>query len=192
MYREQTMSNTIDPINYKEYPECMFAIISAYLPRRHANELRGVTGEVIFKHTDQKGNTYKNGLLHSFNDQPAVNFNNQKIWYRDGKVHRDGDLPARIVQSYIKKLYKNGDPPKLILQDYSKEWYKNGKLHREGDLPAWIQGVRQGWYKNGKRHRDGDKPAFIGYRNSEFWVNGKKYISLASPQRDTDTDSDSD
>ena len=168
------MSNTIDPINYKEYPECMFAIISAYLPRRHANELRGVTGEVIFKHTDQKGNTYKNGLLHSFNDQPAVNFNNQKIWYRDGKVHRDGDLPAWIAQ------------------DYSKEWYKNGKLHREGDLPAWIQGVRQGWYKNGKRHRDGDKPAVIGYRNSEFWVNGKKYISLASPQRDTDTDSDSD
>ena len=69
----------------------------------------------------------------------------------------------------------------------------NGSLSQRLLVPAWIQGVRQGWYKNGKRHRDGDKPAFIGYRNSsEFWVNGKKYMSLAPPQRDTDTDSDSD
>ena len=53
----------------------------------------------------------------------------KKIWYRNGKLHRDEDLHA-------------------IENSNGKFWYKNGKLHRDGDLPAeeWSHGVKA-WYK---------------------------------------------
>lgn len=53
-------------------------------------------------------------------------------WYREGKLHRDGDQPAII--------YSNGD----------KLWRRHGKLHRDGDQPAiiWANGDKA-WYKHG-------------------------------------------
>ena len=75
----------------------------------------------------------------------------------EGKLHRDGDLPAFEGP--------NG----------TKEWYRNGQLHRDGGLPAieWANGARD-WYQNGQRHRDGDLPA-IEYADGtkEWWFNGK-------------------
>ncbi len=58
-----------------------------------------------------------------------------RFWYKNGKLHRDGDLPAVEHVSGI------------------KVWYLNGLLHRDGDLPAvvypdgsveyWREGIRQ-------------------------------------------------
>ena len=110
---------TLSNINYKHYPEYMFAMIAAYLPKCEGEDLRRVAGEVVFRHTDNYGNTYKNGLLHSYNDIPAIIKNDSQFWYKKGQLHRDYDLPAGI---------KND----------SQVWYKNGKLHREGDKPAVI------------------------------------------------------
>ena len=59
-------------INYKEYPEYMFAIIAAYLNPKEGHVLRQVSGKVVFRHKDNHGNTYKNGLLHSYDDLPAI------------------------------------------------------------------------------------------------------------------------
>ena len=40
--------------------------------------------------------TYMNGVLHSFNDLPAIEYlNGDKEWYRNGEIHRDNDLPAK-------------------------------------------------------------------------------------------------
>lgn len=79
--------------------------------------------------------------------------------YLDGKLHRDGDLPAIIY------------PP----SKGGKSWWKNGKPHRDGDLPAMItpNGTKC-WYKEGKLHREGGKPAIV-YTNgkTEQWVDGK-------------------
>jgi len=66
-----------------------------------------------------------------------------RAWYKDGKLHRDDDLPA------------------LIYADGRQYWYKDGKLHRDG-LPAVIYaGGHQEWWKDGNPHRDGDFPAVI-------------------------------
>jgi len=46
-----------------------------------------------------------------------------QFWYKDGKKHRDGDLPARISV------------------DGTQKWYKDGELRRDGDLPAQILGM---------------------------------------------------
>ncbi len=59
----------------------------------------------------------------------------RKYWSRNGRLHRDGDLPA--VE------YGNG----------SKEWWRNGKQHRDGVLPAvkCANGTKE-WWRNGVRY----------------------------------------
>ena len=157
-------SPSLYKIDYREYPEYMFAIIAAYLPEREGSDLRRVAGRVIFKHQDNKGNTYKNGALHSYNDIPAVIDGHCQTWYKDGKIHRDGDNPA-IISHYTQ--IKEG------FIDTYRGWYKNGLRHREGDLPAIIDCDLQAWYKDGKLHRCGDLPAIIYKNKREWWKNGK-------------------
>lgn len=120
-------------INYKDYPEYMFAIVAAYLDPDEGIDLRRVSGSVIFRHEDSRGYTYKNGVLHSYNDEPAIINEQCKVWYKNGERHRDGDQPAFI----------NGQ---------SKAWFKNGEFHRDGNQPAIIDGHYQEWYKDGKRY----------------------------------------
>jgi hypothetical protein len=75
--------------------------------------------------------TYKDGELHSYNDEPAIEYiTGEKYWYKNGKKHRDNNLPA-------------------IETSDSKEWYQDGKLHRSNDLPAVINSFSQIWYTNG-------------------------------------------
>ena len=111
------MLNKLKNTNYKNYPECMFAVLSSFLPAVQADVLRRVTGSAVFRSTDENGSTYKNGLLHSFDDKPAVSKGQYQEWYKDGKLHREGDFPA-------------------VVSPNRQEWYRDGKLHRDGDLPA--------------------------------------------------------
>ena len=77
-------------------------------------------------------------------------------WYKDGLLHRDNDLPAKIYRHY-KEWYKNGkkhrDNKPAIEYKKDKRWYRNGELHRDNDLPAVIysNGGKE-WYKNGERY----------------------------------------
>jgi hypothetical protein len=89
-----------------------------------------------------------------------TNKNGNQFWYKNGKQHRDNDLPASICV--------NG----------SQHWFINGKIHRDNDLPAviWSDGD-QFWYQNGKRHRDNDLPAVIYSNGQQHWYkNDVKYI----------------
>lgn len=105
-------------------------------------------------------NTWKIfGLLHSFNDKPAVVFDTgRKEWFKRGSYHREDDKPA-IVNS-------NG----------SQYWYKNGKYHRDNDKPAitYIFGESR-WYQNGLLHRDDNKPAIIRHDYLSYFRNGIEY-----------------
>ena len=115
-------------INYKEYPEYMFAIIAAYLPENEGDDLRLVAGQVVFRHQDWKGNTYKNGQRHREGDLPAFIHGDHQEWYNNGLLDRECDLPAVIDRD-------------------RREWYKNGVLHREGDRPAIerVDGTKEWW-----------------------------------------------
>jgi hypothetical protein len=109
----------------------------------------------------------------------AVNEKGDKIWYKNGQIHRDGDLPAIEYANGDREWYKNGQryrddenlPAFIGAGDFEMEWFKNGLRHRDGDLPAWITWMGTGnkrrvsskaWYKNGQLHRDGDLPAQDG------------------------------
>ncbi len=84
---------------------------------------------------------YRNGVLHSEDDKPAVIYQDGDLrWFKDGYLHREDDKPA------------------VVNQDGYLRWYKDGKLHREDDKPAVINrdGYRDGYqlcYKNGISYR---------------------------------------
>ena len=87
--------------------------------------------------------------------------------YKDkqGRLHRENDLPAVVVDKKNKKYEK---------------WYKHGFLHRENDLPAVVNsnGIEEWWYE-GKKHRENDKPAVVdtdkNIRVEEWWYEGKRH-----------------
>ena len=101
--------------------------------------------------------------------------NQIQIWYKEGLIHRDDDLPAVISEdntewnirtcTYIRfenifsvDIYKS-----------KKYWYKKGRLHRDNDLPALCSNGTQEWYINGKLHRDGDLPAIVYQNGNQKW-----------------------
>lgn len=104
-----------------------------------------------------------------------------KLWFKDGKLHRENDLPAAICYDY----YIDGKEAK-------KSWYKDGKLHRENDLPAVIDDISpftnlEAWHKDGFYYRESDKPAVICYDKQgnieeKHWVNEDGWVC----QRDSD------
>jgi hypothetical protein len=87
------------------------------------------------------------GRLHNPNGPAMVNSRNgHKEWHERGLLHREGDKPA-------------------VLGDTYSAYYIQGKLHRDGDQPAVItqSGIQQEWYQSGKRHR----PRHLG---PAYWI----------------------
>jgi len=115
--------------------------------------------------------------------QEAIDLHGSQAWLKNGKLHRDNDLPAIIKADGEKLWYKNGkrhrdnDLPAAIWKDGTQVYYKNDRLHRDNDLPAVIypDGTKE-WYKNDKQHRDNDLPAIIYFDGSKEWYkNGMPY-----------------
>lgn len=104
----------------------------------------------------------------------------EMIWYKDGKIHRDDDLPARITTNgdlewwYEGKSHRTDDRAAYICSNGHSEWWFNDQLHRELDKPAIITetGEKQ-WWKYGKQHREDGKPAIIKSDGTkEWWIDG--------------------
>lgn len=120
-------------------------------------------------------------------------------WFKDGQLHRDNDLPARIESgcsgkssSYSMSWYKNNiqtrdnDLPTVIItgvnnegHHYSEFWHKDNNIHRDNGLPAIIQYlnnkiIAERWHKHGKAHR-ADGPAVINPDGTiEYWIDGRR------------------
>jgi hypothetical protein len=158
------MSSSLMP-SYLD-PDIFVNHISSRLYREHLENLYW-TCRSMHAELDKSGEyIYKKLCLHhkphSIDDLPVKNncyCCQAQCWYKEGRIHRDGDLPAVISN--------NGD----------QLWYKEGKRHRDSDLPAVIYAAGdQLWYNEGKLHRDGDLPALIGAYGGQEWYNeGKRY-----------------
>jgi hypothetical protein len=130
------------------------------------------------------------GLIHSFNDEPAIVFNNgKKMWYYGGCIYRGDDKPAIIEKNRTKIWYnehntndRDNDKPSIVYFNGTKSWCKNGILHRDNDLPASISfdGLCS-WYQNGLRHRDNDKPAIVLRNRKMLFKNGKGHRENNKP-----------
>lgn len=157
-----------------ELPRQLCAMIASFVGEQDNEECYGgeffrqEAKEYTFKTSviDKSGVKiiYKNGLKHSFNDQPAVIHDERKEWWRNGKRHRDR-APA-FVERECKAWFQNGrrhrdGAPAIVWSNGDQWWYQNGVCHRDGDAPAVINGGREEWWRNGKRHRDGGAPAVV-------------------------------
>ena len=186
------------------FPEFVFAEIASFLGNRPEGDLlRKYCGNATVR-DDIKGSTYRNGVLHSYDDKPAeIRYGRFAVWYKNGKLHRDCDLPAYIdlkhPKTYLKwykngKIHRDGDKPAVIENSKRKGqigdvsvsreniieiWYKNGSMHRDNDLPAYIDGNTQKWCQNGLLHREGDLPAFIECDTDIYNYNQEPDYSLS-------------
>lgn len=74
------------------------------------------------------------GELHSKHGNPAeIKQTGTEVWYKNGKRHRDNDMPAEIVYEGSRTMI----------------WAKNGVICREGLKPAMITTSNVYWYGNG-------------------------------------------
>jgi hypothetical protein len=154
---------------------------------------------------EKVGNTIfrsKLGRLHSENDKPAMDNNEhgEQLWYRNGKLHRAADLPARVQKRWnattkqvdsLQDWYRDGlrhrekdKPASIDSRTGRSEYVVNGKLHRDNDLPAIeTQDAEQAWYQHGMLHREDDKPALINHRGRFWYQHGNAHREGDKPAR---------
>jgi len=94
------------------YPPETRAPVSAPSPRPRTSLPAGDLGGVRSVCSVEGGDR----CAYSYGDVPFEDQSGLRSWYKDRKLHRDGDLPA------------------VIWLDGSQTWYKDGEVHRDGDL----------------------------------------------------------
>lgn len=118
-----------------------------------------------------------NFVLHRDGDLPASIVEDEKFgfirtesYYQHGLEHRDGDLPAFIRYRIIART--------KMVEIMTTYFYKHGRYHRDNDLPAFEytsedkKTTTKAYFRNGLLHRDVDKPAKI----IKFLRQGKENI----------------
>ncbi len=143
-----------------------------------------------FKNTNYKENTgyrgkyssgtrrTRNGLFHSWNDNPALCAETIKTWRKFGILHRGNDLPAIIFCGgeewwWKGELHREGGLPAMKYIEGEQYWV-SGKLHREGG-PAVSEPANgyEAWWWKGKLHREGG-PAVESDDGNQWWLHGVK------------------
>lgn len=122
---------------------------------------------------------WRNGRLHRDDDLPAVErANGDCEWWVDGKRHRDADRPA-VVWRY----HRFPEHERL-------EWWVRGSRHRDNDLPALTGydelhgGLYQCWYWRGQLHRGNDRPARVWGDDDvaqQWWIKGRQHRDGGRP-----------
>ena len=125
------------------------------------------------------------GNLDSFENLPCLIIEKTKefFWFKNGKLHREGDLPAYInektgtVRHYFEgKLHREGDFPSIYKKDKNIEGnFENNFFPFKEDSDFCINYFRSSDYiycKNGLIHRDGDFPAYFVRNNLVYYKNG--------------------
>ena len=133
---------------------CDTVICDEQIEMFHSNNIKYKLLEIIDVSMYYDNVSYlRNGKLHRDNDLPAVIYTDGKQrWYQNGLTHRDNDLPA------------------VITEEGDQTWYKNGFKHRDNDLPAKINANGDKyWYQNGFHYRDNDLPAIIRTCGEKVW-----------------------
>jgi len=115
-----------------------------------------------------------------------------------GKYHRDGDLPAIILDTGELNWYqhgvahRDGDKPAKMCASGSQSWYKGGKIHRDTldengtPLPAIIRHMFKKWVRDGAFSNpgsewvamlpDGTKGYYVPGQNRLRFDNGEEHV----------------
>jgi hypothetical protein len=92
-------------------PKEMYAEIARFLGDDFPGKGFRLAAGTVQIRDDINSRTYLNGVLHSFDDQPAViTVLGSRKWYHNGLLHRDNGSPA------------------IMSSDGTREWYTHGKF----------------------------------------------------------------
>jgi len=85
-----------------------------------------------------------NGRLHSFDDNPAVIYNNgDKLWYKKGRFHRKGGPAIEWANGdkfwYSKSRHHRIDGPAIERKNGYKEWFYKGKVVKCSSLEEFLK-----------------------------------------------------
>jgi hypothetical protein len=98
------------------------------------------------------------GMMHSFDDAPAVTYaDGTRWWYRGNQVHRDG-APAIVWGNGVEEWFQENqrhreDGPAVTYPDAEgvspmvrgvRQWWVRGVMQRE-EVPAAAQAAREAW-----------------------------------------------
>lgn len=75
---------------------------------------------------------YKNGLLHSYNDMPAVD-HYYKIWFHRGLIHRGNGQPA-IINDTNNVFSFHDKRGRWYIMDRQYMWAEHGKIIKKSDV----------------------------------------------------------
>ena len=119
----------------------LLALVATYIDGNISTNvyLTHLAGEFSIREF-RTGNSYVNGLLHSFNDQPArIDSIGTKEWFRRGKLHRYGDEPA-IVNDNDKWYDDSKITEHVPAMKLEKAWYKDGKaiMGPNETMAIWV------------------------------------------------------
>jgi hypothetical protein len=99
----------------------------------------------------------ENNMQNEFTEYNVRVYETKTEWRnKEGKLHRECDLPA------------------VEFNDGHKTWYKEGKLHRENGPAIVYNNGDKSWYKNDLRHRE-DGPAVEWGEARKYCLNGVFY-----------------
>lgn len=126
-------------------------------------------------------------LVNDYLYEIIENKNVNKMYLRDGMIHRDDDKPARKYANGDRKYYTNGkldrvNGPAIVMSSGCREWYQNGLLYRDGGLPSIVNDngelmwIDEKNYPSGLFHRDGDKPTHIHSDGKMEWYFKGEFI----------------
>ncbi len=109
------------------------------------------------KHVEENGTVlyYKNDLLHREDGPAMVTKDKTQVWYKNGNVHSYNNNPAIITQDGFKAWYDTGirhrsDGPAIINPDGTLSFYYLGYFAAEKEvfnLEAWrteVEGLVSG------------------------------------------------
>lgn len=108
------------------------------------------------------------------------------VWVRKvRRFHPTTGLWHTDYETKTGKLHRNGDKPARIWEDGRKEWFKNDERHRDGDSPAIDEFNDDGtflreYYFQGQLHRDNDLPAVVRYDGN---TRTREYLTLGVRHR---------
>ena len=131
-----------------------------------------VQQQLMDRWVDRKTGLLPNGAEHGMHVHDMIYFpaaHKLEMWYRNGVMHRDGDLPAKIC-------YREHGTAS------SETRLRDDNVHREdGPARKWYYEngtlVYEAWYRNGELHRDGDLRAVTMY-HEDGTLTYETYISF--------------
>ncbi|RTK96776.1 MAG: hypothetical protein EKK64_03045 [Neisseriaceae bacterium] len=125
---------------------------------------------------DAVSSWFKDGKYHRDRDLPAIIYEDgQKLWYKNGKCHRGNNLPAVVFPGGRELFYEEDICYEITeYSNGSKEYHSTKGLHRRYAPAVIYSNGDVEYWESGRRHREDGPAVIIG--NKQYWFENGEFI----------------